>query len=107
MSTYYKECFLEQIYHYNALDIWDKIKIGEKVSIIMTENDYKHSKQVKVKFNDAPQILGVLSEEDSESMLPFFQNGRDDIFYGEICFIDNIDSENKRIKIVVRILKKK
>ena len=28
MDTYYKECFVESVYHYKALENWQKFQIG-------------------------------------------------------------------------------
>ena len=29
MDTYYKECFVESVYHYEALENWQKFQIGD------------------------------------------------------------------------------
>ena len=29
MDTYYKECFVESMYHYEALENWQKFQIGD------------------------------------------------------------------------------
>ena len=29
MDTYYKECFVESVYHYKALENWQKFQIGD------------------------------------------------------------------------------
>lgn len=107
MSVYYKECFLEQIYHFDALKVWKAIDIGLKVSFRFDDNNFTYGKNIKVVLFDNDSItLGILNEEDSKSMIPFLESKRTDVFIGDICFIDNSDSENKRIKIVIRILSK-
>lgn len=105
MNTYYKECFLEDIYHFEALDVWKELKPGEDVVLCLDKGDADCSKKLKVKWTNKAKdckVLGVLSEEDSKSMLSFFKSGWDKIFSGKICFIDK-ESENQRIKIVVYI----
>ena len=43
MNTYYKECFVEQVYHYEALKIWQDLKTGDNLHLIY---DDKHGKVV-------------------------------------------------------------
>lgn len=107
MSTYYKECFVEQVYHYDALDekVWKKLVEGTNVFLTLDEADTKVKVKFKLKIGQADKegILGVLSAEDSESMLPFFKAKRNDVFSAKICLNSGIDSEEKRIKVVVFI----
>lgn len=114
MGTYYKECFLEDIYHFDALDVWDKLVPGASVKLSLDmggddkRGDYMrgdYTKNVKVELDKEGhenKLLGVLSEEDSKSMLPFIKSGWNDLFSGKICFIDK-ENEKLRIKVVVYI----
>lgn len=116
MNRYFFECFVEQIYHFEALDneLLKKLKPGKDVVFVSKLGDkdddgdkddksdtYKN--QVFVKFDN--KILGVLSVEDSNKMLPFLQEGWKELFSGKICSVYDKDDENKRIKIVVYINK--
>lgn len=120
MNRYFFECFVEQIYHFEALDnkLLKKLKPGKNVvfATLSDDNDddgdkakdgdkddtYKN--QVLVKFEN--KKLGVLSVEDSNKMLPFLQEGWIKLFSGKICSVHDKDDENKRIKIVVYINKR-
>ena len=117
MNRYFFECFVEQIYHFEALDneLLKKLEPGKDVAFVSKLGDkdddgdkddksdtYKN--QVFVKFDN--KILGVLSVEDSNKMLPFLQEGWNKVFSGKICSVYDKDDENKRIKIVVYINKK-
>ena len=116
MNRYFFECFVEQIYHFEALDneLLKKLKPGKDVVFVSKLGDkdddgdkddksdtYKN--QDFVKFDN--KILGVLSVEDSNKMLPFLQEGWKELFSGKICSVYDKDDENKRIKIVVYINK--
>lgn len=111
MNRYFFECFVEQIYHFEALDnkLLKKLKPGKDVEFVSKSGDkddksdtYKN--QVLVKFDN--KILGVLSVEDSNKMLPFLHEGWAELFSGKICSVYDKDDENKRIKIVVYINKR-
>ena len=117
MNRFFFECFVEQIYHFEALDneLLKKIEPGKDVvfATLSDDNDdnddnddksgtYKN--QVLVKFEN--KKLGVLSIEDSNNMLPFLYEGWKGLFSGKICSVYDKDDENKRIKIVVYINKK-
>ena len=116
MNRYFFECFVEQIYHFEALDneLLKKLEPGKDVEFVSKSGDkdddgdkddksdtYKN--QVLVKFEN--KKLGVLSVEDSNKMLPFLQEGWNELFSGKICSVYDKDDENKRIKIVVYINK--
>lgn len=117
MNRYFFECFVEQIYHFEALDneLLKKLEPGKDVAFVSKLGDkdddgdkddksdtYKN--QVFVKFDN--KILGVLSVEDSNKMLPFLHEGWGaELFSGKICSVYDKNEENKRIKIVVYINK--
>lgn len=108
MNRYFFECFVEQIYHFEALDneLLKKLKPGKDVAFSskLGDKDDKsdtYKNQVFVKFDN--KILGVLSVEDSNKMLPFLHEGWAKLFSGKICSVYDKDDENKRIKIVVYI----
>ena len=107
MNRYFFECFVEQIYHFEALDneVLKKLEPGNDVvfGLLSVEEDKSgtYRNQVLVKFEN--KKLGVLSIEDSNKMLPFLQEGWLELFSGKICSVYDKDDENKRIKIVVYI----
>ena len=45
MRIYYKECFIEDIYHFDALDVLEGLKIGDTVCLYYADEDpcYKGS----------------------------------------------------------------
>ena len=48
MSTYYKECYVEKLYHFDGIEKGEELKIGERLSlVVMNEEPFKD--QVKVK----------------------------------------------------------
>lgn len=105
MRTYYKEFFLEDIYHFEALDVWKELKEMPRVELFYDKDDADYRKNIKVKLADNDSysaILGVLSEDDSKSMLSFFKAGWNNVFSGQICFLED-KGEKQRIKIVVYI----
>ena len=95
MSTYYKECYVEQVYHYGALQAWQNLNPGDGLNL---EYDANH-KKIKVKKDTL--CLGELSDDDSKSILPFLKAGWADVFSAKLCLKSEIDAENKRIKIVI------
>lgn len=121
MNRYFFECFVEQIYHFEALDneLLKKLEPGKNVVFATLSDDNNddnnddkdkedksstYKNQVLVKFEN--KKIGVLSVEDSNKMLPFLYEGWTDLFSGKICSVYDKDDENKRIKIVVYINKR-
>lgn len=123
MRIYYKECFIEDIYHFDALDVLEGLKIGDTVCLFYADEDpcykdsfckdprckdprYKERIMVKTSGNEE-KILGALSIEDSKSMLPFLKNKWKELFSGQVCFADKTKKgENNRIEIVIYINEK-
>lgn len=110
MSTYYKECFVEKIYHYEALvnEILKDLVQGSEVYLSLDKTDSKLRDNIKIDFdiNGKKGVLGVISKDESKSMLPFFEAGRDDIFSAKICSNNEKETEDRQIKIVVYIVPK-
>ena len=122
MNRYFFECFVEQIYHFEALDneLLKKLEPGKNVVFATLSDDNNddnnddkdkedksgtYKNQVLVKFEN--KKIGVLSVEDSNKMLPFLHEGWGaELFSGKICSVNDKNEENKRIKIVVYINKK-
>lgn len=120
MRIYYKECFIEDIYHFDALDVLEGLKIGDTVCLFYADENpcykdpfckdprykdprYKERIMVKTSENEE-KILGALSIEDSKSMLPFLRNNWKGLFSAQICFADKTKKgENNRIEIVIYI----
>lgn len=75
MRIYYKECFIEDIYHFNALDVLEGLKIGDTVCLFYEDKDPCYKERVLVKTSGKEKkILGLLSIDDSKSVLPFLKN---------------------------------
>lgn len=107
MKTYYKECFLEQVYHFDALLVWGELGPKYKLQLSWDKEDVLYSKNIKVKSENLEFTIGILSEEDSESILPFYKSGWD-LFTAIICSKEESNNdEDKRIKVVVYIADKK
>ena len=59
-----------------------------------------------VKVENENFCIGKLSDEDSKSMLPFLKVGWNNLFSAKICLKNDVDSEDKRIKIVIYLVSK-
>lgn len=109
MGIYYKECLVEQLFHFGIIDnkIWKQMKSGKRVSLYLYRDnnnvkDYEgFPKQIKVNFKGV--TIGVLSEDDSKPMLLFFEKEWNKIFYANFCCLDK-EQESPKIKIVIYIL---
>lgn len=105
MRIYYKECFIEDIYHFDALDVLEGLKIGDTVCLFYEDKDPCYKERVMVKTSGKEKkILGLLSIDDSKSVLPFLKNEWKKLFSAQICFADKTKGgENNRIEIVIYI----
>ena len=104
MSSYYKECFVEQIYHFDALEMWEKLNTGSKVKLAY--DNEKSIIKVIYEMDDDAKCIGILSDDDAKGILPMLKEGWADMFFGRIIFEDNM-KENGRLRIVIYIATKR
>ena len=108
MGTFLKECFLQKTNQYDALRVWEKLRIGVGLYL------YKEGDLVKVRLKDGgdKSTIGVLSSEDANSMMPYLKakwNSEDDdkskkaLYTSIISRKDDNADENKRISISIFI----
>ena len=108
MNKYFKECFVEQLYHFEALDCWDKLKVSTPCTLDVDKDEFKG--QVLVKFidekSDQKMCIGVLSKDDSAFLADVIGQGWNEVFEAVISQKEESASENKKIKVVIRIQRK-
>ncbi|MDB8995955.1 hypothetical protein PN613_07735 [Parabacteroides distasonis] len=98
-NKFFKECFLQDIYHYEALEVWEELEIGEKLSLGKDEN-----KDKKVVLIYGGKRIGRLSDDDAKLIYDFIEAGRKDVFVGIVSFKSGETAdENKRLKVVIKI----
>lgn len=101
-KEYLKECFICETNRFDALDegVWNNLVVSKEVYF----NDIKDDRVlVKVEIDTMQYIIGVLSKEDSESIIKFIKQGWHEIFHAEICRVDKNADENKRFSIAISV----
>ena len=96
MKKYFKECYLEKIYHYDALEVWKKLETGTQLSLELNGEIIilKYSKD---------HILGELNPDDSKFIIDLLKQGWTGVCGATISYLVENASENKRIKVVLYI----
>lgn len=110
-KRYLKECFVESIYHYDALLVWNKLETHSEnncqLSFYYDPNKYKDNKiKVGLKEDDSksPTIIGELNVDDSKIIIDVVSQGYTDVFSAIIIQKkDDVTDENKKIKVVVYV----
>ena len=72
MSTFLKECFLQKTNQYDALKIWKELGVSKE--LLLRENE-KGDIVAKMIVDKAEYVIGVLSKEDAQSLIPYFAAG--------------------------------
>ena len=108
MGTFLKECFLQKTNQYDALKIWEKLDVS--VNLLLRKNE-KGDVVAKYKGKDNVEyIVGILSKEDAQSLIPYFTEGwnddsgadkKNDLYSSIISRFDKNADENKRISICI------
>ena len=100
MSTYYKECYVEKLYHFDGIENWEELKIGERLSlVVMNEEPFKD--QVKVKDKSGCKVFGVISKDDGKLIYDIIRSGWNKTFSAKVVNKDENGDEDKKIKIVI------
>ena len=107
MGTFLKECFLQKVNQYDALEAIGKDKevlsLGKEL-VLEIDEDNEGKDSVFAKLGESK--IGVLSEEDSKIIRKFLKAGwKDVLFESRISKYDEKADENKRYSIAIRIKK--
>lgn len=126
-NVFLKECQVQNSNHYDAFEVWNLLKEKPKhLFLVCKENGqeprsmfkddelelfYKVSvdeKKLKntdgtVKYKKDKYCIGVLSSEDSESIIKYVEAGWEDLFDVVISKFDPKEDESKRIKVAIFI----
>lgn len=96
-NKFLKECLLQDIYHYEALEVWKELEIGKELSLDKDEDK-------KVVLIYMGKRIGRLSDDDAKFIYDFIEAGHKDVFVGIVSFksCESTD-ENKRLKAVIKI----
>ena len=95
-KKYFKECYLEKIYHYDALDVWKKLEVGTQLSL-------KLNGEIIILKDINENILGELNPDDSKFIIDLLKQGWTGVCGATISYLVENASENKRIKVVLYI----
>lgn len=103
-NKFLKECFLQNIYHYEALEVWEKLKIGQILSL---DKDEDKKKVVIVYEDEQNKRIGSLSDDDAKFIYDIIEagyTGDKGVFLGIVSFKSNETAdENKRLKVIIKI----
>ena len=103
-NFFFKECFLQGVYHYEALEIWDKLEIGQLLSLRLNAEKDRIVLAVKDGENNG-KVVGELSDDDAKFIYDIIKAGHDNVFGGIIIYKSNeTTDENKRLKAVIKIM---
>lgn len=102
-DKFFKECFIQNIYHHKALEVWGKLKVGEKLSLKLSDD--KDIVLLYKKYGEQ-KVIGELSDDDAKFIKDILEAGYEDVFTGLISYMSpEMPDENKRLKVVIKIKK--
>lgn len=103
MSTYYKECFIEKIYHFDNEAVLKDIQLYTDLHLSV-DNDEPFGDRVKIiSEQNKDKVIGVLSKEDGKLIYDIIKNGWIKVFKAVVVKIDKDGGEDKTYKIVIKI----
>lgn len=96
-NKFFKECLLQDIYHYEALEVWGELEIGKELSL-----DKDEDKKVVLIYGE--KRIGRLSDDDAKFIYDFIEAGYKDVFVGIVSLKSGETAdESKRLKVVIKI----
>ncbi len=103
-KVFFKECFLTDIIKYDALLVWNDLKIGVKLELDLECDSslFDSGKKCIFAYLDGKKI-GVLTEEDAKMMDQIMNMGWKDLFLCRISQVDNDATNDQRIKVAIYI----
>lgn len=109
-KEFLKECYVCETNRYDALteEVWSQLNVNNKLFLGYCEDKDKEKVyvQINVDGDEEPRIIGVLSKEDSESIIKYVKMSWGNSLYNTVIsrFDDKAD-ENKRLSVVIYIVK--
>lgn len=105
MDKYFKECYVEKIYHFDGLKKINDMKEYSTMLYLVVNDDEPYKDQVKVSYSNEEdgQIIGVLSKDDGNVIYDIVKNGWKDIFKVVVLKINKDGGEDKTLKVVIKI----
>lgn len=98
-KIFLKECSVVDLLQNDAMTLWESLKINDAVKLNEVEE-----KRITVEKDET--VLGLLSESDSTSLLPYISMGYSDIFQCNISYKSEQNSESLKLKITIKLKKK-
>lgn len=97
--VFFKEFNVVKFLERGALEVWNKLKVGEQVSL---EKDEKDPNIILVKLDNLP--CGELPEQECKIIRDFFKQGWGGVFKAWICKRNEEALYDQRISIAVYII---
>lgn len=123
-NVFLKECQVQKTNQYDAFVVWKLLKKGKPKYLFLVDKENgqeprsmfkddelelfyktteKEEKSIKEDNRKGRYCIGVLSSEDSESIIKYVEAGWDDLFDVVISKFDPKEDESKRIKVAIFI----
>lgn len=108
-KQFLKECFLQKTNQFDALKVLHEkgpvLTLGAK--LVLDFKDMTESGKMPIVAKYGNDIIGILSEEDSKDIKPYFYAGwAGDLFQCRISRYNADADENKRFSIAIHIKEK-
>ena len=109
-KKYFMDCHLAGRMYHDADEVWDKLKVGTKLSIVRDGENRYDGDAVAIAYVDEqlkePVCLGYIPREENSLLASFLDMGHQDIFE---CRINRIIPEahpEQQVQITIWIKKK-
>lgn len=106
-KVFLKECYIQDTNQYEALDVWNELKISSSLCLTNEDEFGKISKNIFLVFQNSGKCyhIGRLSDEDGKDLEKYIKTGWGDSLYDvRLSYKDESkEDENKRMKVVIFI----
>lgn len=96
-TEFLKECNVEDLLQHDALDLWKKLELSSEVSLAISDN----KKRIAVVMEE--KVIGLLSESDSTSLLPYVQMGHSNVYKCQVSFKSDEKSDGLKLKVCIKV----
>lgn len=104
MDKYFKECYVEKIYHFDGLESLKGIEEYSLLYLVVDDKEpYKDQVKIVTEKDNKDKVIGVLSKDDSNLIYDIIKNGWTDVFKAVVIKINKDGGEDKTFKVVIKI----
>ncbi len=105
------DCHLARRKYHDADEVWDKLKVGTMLQLVLDTDNRHDPNAVAVVYQDKEQdeayCIGYIPRTSNETVAAFLEMGWADVFECRICKVNEDAHPEQQIQLTIKIKRNK